>query len=91
MPALTAELVPTLERLIGKDQVRLAPPITGAEDFSYFSQVVPGFYFRLGVVPDGKSSTGHHTPGFYADDDSVPIAMRLMTSLVVDYLAGNAP
>ena len=89
--ALTTELVPTLERLLGKDKVRLAPPITGAEDFSYFSQVVPGFYFRLGVVPDGKVSGGHHTPTFYAADEAVPVAMRLMSSLVVDYLEGGSP
>ncbi len=88
---LTTRLVPTLERLIGKEQVRLAPPITGAEDFSYFAQVVPGFYFRLGVVPEGKASGGHHTPTFYAADESVPIAMRLMTSLVVDYLEAGTP
>ena len=88
-PALTARLVPSLERLLGKDKVRLAPPITGAEDFSYFSQVVPGFYFRLGVVPEGKTSGGHHTPTFYAADESVPIAMRLMATLVVDYLNGS--
>ncbi len=87
---LTAGLVPTLERILGKDRVRQAPPITGAEDFSYFSQVVPGFYFRLGVVPDGKVSGGHHTPTFYAADESVPIAMRLMTSLVVDFLDAGA-
>ena len=64
------------------------PPTTGAEDFSYFSNVVPGFYFWIGVVPQGKASGGHHTPTFYAADESVPIAMRLMTTLVVDYLAG---
>jgi amidohydrolase len=86
--ALTARLMPSLERLLGKDKVRLTPPITGSEDFSYFAQVVPGFYFRLGVVPEGKSSGGHHTPTFYAADESVPIAMRLMATLVVDYLAG---
>jgi len=90
-PELTAQLVPTLERLVGKDKVHEAPPITGAEDFSYFSQVVPGFYFRLGVVPDGKVSGGHHTPTFYAADESVPIAMRLMTSLAVDYLNTGTP
>jgi amidohydrolase len=88
---LTTQLVPTLERLIGKEKVRLAPPITGAEDFSYFAQIVPGFYFRLGVVPEGKVSGGHHTPTFYAADESVPIAMRLMTSLVVDYLEAGTP
>ena len=85
-PALTAELVPTLERLVGKDRIREAPAQTGAEDFSYFAQQVPGFYFWLGVVPEGRTSEGHHTPGFFAADESVPIAMRLVTSLVVDYL-----
>jgi amidohydrolase len=88
---LTAALVPTLTRLLGKDQVRQASPITAGEDFSYFSRLVPGFYFRLGVVPDGKASGGHHTPTFYAADESVPIAMRLMTSLVVDYLEAGTP
>jgi amidohydrolase len=85
---LTARLVPSLERVVGKDMIRQVPPTTGAEDFSYFSNVVPGFYFWIGVVPQGKSSGGHHTPTFYAADESVPIAMRLMTTLVVDYLAG---
>ena len=90
-PELTAELVPTLTRLVGADNIHEVPPITGAEDFSYFANVVPGFYFQLGVVPEGKASTGHHTPGFYAADESVPIAMRLMSTLVVDYLEGGAP
>ena len=85
---LTARLVPSLERVVGKDMIRQVPPTTGAEDFSYFSNVVPGFYFWIGVVPQGKASGGHHTPTFYAADESVPIAMRLMATLVVDYLAG---
>jgi amidohydrolase len=90
-PALTAKLVPTLERLVGSENIHEVPPITGAEDFSYFANVVPGFYFQLGVVPEGKASGGHHTPTFYADDAAVPIAMRLMTSVVLDYLGGSAP
>ncbi|HEX9707833.1 MAG TPA: amidohydrolase [Steroidobacteraceae bacterium] len=90
-PELTARLVPTLERLVGPDNIRQVPPMTGAEDFSYFANVVPGFYFRLGVVPEGRTSGGHHTPTFYADDAAVPIAMRLMTSVVLDYLGGDAP
>jgi amidohydrolase len=88
---LAAALVPTLERVVGKDMIRQVPPTTGAEDFSYFSNLVPGFYFWIGVVPPGKASGGHHTPTFYAADESVPIAMRAMSTLVVDYLAGGAP
>jgi amidohydrolase len=87
--ALTTRLVPTLTRVVGKDNVRAAPPETGAEDFSFFSQIVPGFYFKLGVVPEGKVSGGHHTPTFYADDASVPIGMRALSTLAVDYLAGS--
>jgi amidohydrolase len=90
-PELTARMVPTLERLVGPENIREVPPQTGAEDFSYFANVVPGFYFALGVVPEGKSSGGHHTPTFYADDASVPIAMRLMTSVVLDFLGSDAP
>jgi amidohydrolase len=88
-PALTEQLVPTLERLAGKSNIRRAPPETGAEDFSYFSNVVPGFYFQLGVVPAGKVSGGHHTPTFYADDAAVPLGMRLMSTVVLDYLTAT--
>jgi amidohydrolase len=85
--ALTARLVPTLERVLGRENVRRRPPITGAEDFSYFANEVPGFYFFLGAVPRGKKSGGHHTPTFYADDGAVPIGIRAMTSLVLDFLS----
>jgi amidohydrolase len=86
-PRLTELLLPTLERLAGKSNVERVPPETGAEDFSYFSSVVPGFYFNIGVVPAGRTSGGHHTPTFYADDDAVPVGMRMMSTLVLDYLA----
>jgi amidohydrolase len=87
--ALTERLVPTLVRLFGKDKVRSVPPETGAEDFSFFANVVPGFYFKVGVVPAGKASGGHHTSTFYADDQAVPIAMRALATLALDYLAAG--
>jgi amidohydrolase len=87
---LTAQLVPTLERIAGKENVRLVPAQTGAEDFSYFSNLVPGFYFALGAVPPGKTSGGHHTATFYADDGTVPIGIRMLSTLAVDYL-NSAP
>jgi len=75
-----------LSRVVGADHIRQAPPLTGAEDFSYFARVVPGFFFFVGVVPDGKVSGGHHTPTFYADDQAIPVAMRAMTALVINAL-----
>ena len=43
----------------------------------------------IGGVPDGMVSTGHHTPGFYVDDQIVPNAIRVMTTLAVDALNGG--
>jgi amidohydrolase len=84
---LTARLAPTLKRVLGAGNVRQRPPITGAEDFSYFADVVPGFYFFLGAVPPERKSGGHHTPTFFADDRAIPVGIRVMTALVLDYLA----
>ena len=86
---LTARMAPTLERVLGPRNVREQPPITAAEDFSYFANEVPGFYFFLGAVPPGRKSGGHHTPTFYADDRAIPIGIRVMTGLVLDFLAAG--
>ena len=44
---LTAQMLPSLEKAAGKDNVHLINAITGAEDFSYFQKEVPGLYFFL--------------------------------------------
>jgi amidohydrolase len=88
--ALATRFRPVLERVFGADHTRRAPPHTGAEDFSYFAQQVPGFFFFVGVVPPGKVSGGHHTPTFYADDQAIPIAMRAMTALVLEALGASS-
>ncbi|MDZ4863310.1 MAG: amidohydrolase [Gemmatimonadota bacterium] len=83
---LAARFDPVLRRVLGSEHVTVRPPITGSEDFSYFAQQVPGFYVFVGAVPPGKVSGGHHTPTFYADDGTVPVAMRVMSALVISAL-----
>ncbi len=87
--ALAVRFRPVLERVAGPDHVRQAPPRTGAEDFSWFAREVPGFYINIGAVPPGRVSGGHHTPTFYADDGTVPMAMRVMTALLLNALGGG--
>jgi amidohydrolase len=87
-PALYTRMRPALERALGAENVVVAPPTMGGEDFSYFSEKIPGFYFRLGVVKPGTASGGLHTPDFRADDSAIPVGVRAMTSLVLDYLSG---
>jgi amidohydrolase len=77
---------PTLQRVMGAGNVVLLPPTPGAEDFSYFANTVPGFFYRLGGRKPGTTSGGHHTPTFNMDDGSVPVGMRTMASLLLDYL-----
>lgn len=83
---LTRESIPALERIVGKDNVKQLPPTMGAEDFSYFANEVPGFYFRLGMVKPDTVSGDHHTPTFLADDTSINVGIRAMSNLLVDYL-----
>ena len=87
---LGAAMLPTLRRVMGAENVETLEPVMGGEDFSIFANEVPGFFFRLGQVLPGTTSGGHHTPTFMADDSSVPVGMRAMSTLLVDYLLMNA-
>ena len=84
---LTRESVPSLERAVGKAKVTRIPPAMGSEDFSFFANEVPGFYFRLGQVKPGTTTGDHHTPTFLADDGAIPVGIKAMSVLVVDYLS----
>lgn len=84
--ALTERMAPTLARVAGRENVHVLPPTTGAEDFAFFAQEVPGFYFRLGTTRPGTESGGLHTPTFTADDSAIPVGIRAMTAVVLDYL-----
>ena len=74
-------------RAVGAENVGIVPPETGAEDFSFFAQEVPSFYFKLGAVASGNTSGGHHTPTFRADDEAIPVGVRAMTAVVLEALA----
>ncbi len=88
--ALAARVRRPLERALGAGNVLEVAPTMGGEDFAYFANEIPGFYFRLGVVKPGTNSGGLHTPDFRADDSAIPVGMRAMAHLVVDYLRGPA-
>lgn len=91
-PALTAQMIPTLERTAGKGNAVLSKPVTGAEDFSFFQEKVPGLYMWVGGkpldVPEAQSPA-HHTPEFYVDDSGMKLGVRLLTNLTLDYMAAH--
>jgi amidohydrolase len=87
--ALTARMLPSLQRAVGQANVHELAPATVSEDFSYFSNEVPGFYFRLGSTAPGTVSGDHHSPTFRADDSAIPVGIRAMTTVLLDYLGGT--
>ena len=65
-------------------------PKTGAEDFSFFANATPGFFYFLGGHKPGTVSGDHHTPTFLVDDSAVPVGMRAMSFVLLDYLSREA-
>lgn len=89
-PALTAKMLPTVERTAGKENTILAKPVTGAEDFSFYQEQVPGLFMWLGGKPVDvpvADSPAHHTPEFYVDDSGMKLGVRVMANLTLDYMA----
>jgi amidohydrolase len=85
-PALGKRMLPALERAVGSASVTLSQPVMGADDLAFFAQVAPAFFFHLGTQKPGTISGINHAPNFVADDSSIPIGMRAMTEVLVEYL-----
>jgi len=86
---LTKQMLPSLEKVAGKENINLINAITGAEDFSYYQQEVPGLFFFLGGTPldmKEEDAPSHHTPDFIVDDSGLLLGVKALTQLTLDYL-----
>jgi amidohydrolase len=87
---LYENMLPSLKRINGPENVHFMNAITGAEDFSFFQKEVPGLYFFIGGAQKGTDPTKaapHHTPDFYVDDSAMLTGVKSMTTLALDYLS----
>lgn len=88
-PALTKQMLPTIERVVGEGNLVEAPLVTGAEDFSYYAMEAPGLFLYLGGTPrdrDPGTAPSNHSPLFYFDESALKLGMNVLTNLVADYL-----
>ena len=86
---LTALLGPTLDKVYGSSNVYEPPLVTGAEDFSFFQEKVPGFFFFIGARPLSvlpEKAIPNHSPYFYVDEGALKPGVSAMTQLTLDYL-----
>jgi amidohydrolase len=67
---------------MGEEKVHETEIRLGAEDFGYYSQEIPGCFFRLGTANKAKGITaGVHTPLFNIDESSMEIGIGIMATL----------
>lgn len=93
-PALTARMLPSLEKVAGKDNV-VDPGLTmGAEDFSFYAKEVPGLFFFVGATPvgqDAMKAPSNHSDKFFLDESALDLGLRAMLQVTLDYLNGSNP
>ena len=87
--ALMDQVLPTLVRTTGQENVINSKAVTGAEDFSFFQQEIPGVYLWVGGKPldvAEEDAPDHHTPEFFVDDSGMKLGVKLLTNMTLDYM-----
>jgi amidohydrolase len=91
--ALTEKMLPSLQATAGASHVLLRPAVTGAEDFSFYQEKIPGLFFFLGGMPKGGDklkAPSHHTPDFFIDESGFTLGVKALCNLTLDYMASSA-
>ncbi len=86
---LTDWAAPVLEKVVGTDKVTVGPKVGGAEDFSYFQQKIPGFYYWVGSTGpdvDPAKAPSNHSPLYKVDEASLLTGTETLAALTVAYL-----
>jgi amidohydrolase len=88
-PDLTESMLPTLRSVYGTGNVGVGDPITGAEDFAFYQEKIPGLFFFIGGRPEDvprEKAIPNHSPLFYVDEGALVLGVEAMSRLAVDYL-----
>ena len=86
-PTLVEATLPVMRRIVGEKNLTQPRPQMGAEDFSMYQKVIPGFFYFLGVGNKSKGITAMiHTPEFDVDEESLVIGVKMMSNVLLDYL-----
>ena len=86
-PRLAKKSVNALNKAAGADHVMESLWTTAAEDFSFYGDKAPSFFFSLGGMQKGKNPTevgGHHTPDFYLEESGFILGVKAFCNLVFD-------
>jgi len=88
-PALTEMMLPSLKLAAGESYVKEMHAVTGAEDFAFYQQKVPGLFFFVGAMPsdiDPANAPSHHTPDFMIDERGFLTGLKAMLNVTTGYM-----
>jgi amidohydrolase len=86
-PELVARMKPALVSVLGEANVVESPPVMVGEDFAHYQQEIPGMFVFLGVRNEAVGAVHPlHTPQFVCDEAALPVGIRTMSQLAIDYL-----
>ncbi|XP_009794201.1 IAA-amino acid hydrolase ILR1-like 4 [Nicotiana tabacum] len=74
-------------QMLGNDKIIEKKPTMGTEDFSFFAEAFPGYFYLLGMVDEtkGRFESGHN-PFYRVNEDALPYGAALHASLATTYL-----
>ena len=78
-----------MQRILGRDQVKVIPFVTGSEDYAYYGKTLPSFFYFVGATPKGQdapTAPSNHSPHFFVDESALPVAVRTLVTAAVDFL-----
>lgn len=87
-PQVTERIKVAAKKYVGEENVVDIDITLGAEDFAYYSQVIPASFYRLGTRNELKGITSYvHTPTFNIDEDALEIGPGLMAWMAINELS----
>jgi amidohydrolase len=89
-----ARILPSLKQAVGAANVIPLPLSTGAEDFAFLAQEVPGVFFYVGATPvgiDPATAPANHSPQFFVDEGALAVGTRALLQVSLDYLKSSTP
>ena len=85
---LVNKTLPALQAAAGKENVVQSNWVTTSEDFSYYAEKAPAFFFFLGGMPKGNDpakAPAHHTADFYLDESGFDVGVKAFCEIVFNY------
>ncbi|CAN7556364.1 M20 family metallopeptidase [Pseudoxanthomonas sp. LjRoot143] len=91
-PELTARMLPSLQAVVGADNVITPSLQMGAEDFSFYAREVPSMFFFVGSTAKGidpVAAPSNHSPEFMLDEGALDVGLRALLQVTLDYLGAE--